>query len=151
MFRYQALYASKATKIGEPGSKIADEIENQCAKHQQMTSQLNTSANISRRISESRDLPKWMLQRDESNTSVKSSVDMSRSDSTSSTDGKIKYVVTLSASSSFNIYIGSGCVIGPNQIVPRYCYAPFTAMQCDIQHFIITTYRDVSRQLCDPV
>ena len=89
--RYQALYARKATKVSEPGSKIADEIEeNQSALIQQTTSQLNTSTNVSRRISESRDLPKWMMQRDKSDTSVRSSLDMSRSDSTSSTDGKIK-------------------------------------------------------------
>ena len=88
--RYQALYASKASKVSEPGSKILDETNNQSDLNKSITSQLVTSPNISRMASENRGLPKWMLPRDESGSSIKSSLECSRSDSTSSTDVKIK-------------------------------------------------------------
>ena len=84
------MYAKKATKVGEEGSRIAADLENQPNDHHKETIEDGPPLNISRVASENRDLPKWMMQKNESNSSVKSSLDLSRSDSVSLAEVKIK-------------------------------------------------------------
>ena len=88
ILRYQKQYTENATPVTTKGSRIEDlgrkESSDDIEKHADHSV---TAPSLSRQSSSNRELPKWMLRKGKSDQS-NSSLDMSRSDSTSSVEAK---------------------------------------------------------------